>query len=298
MSKTPMIVVDSGELYVFGNLISRHPETPWLFSITDMYKACEKAIKKEAFRKNLKPEAHFLNKRPNQWLRTKDNYSIAKSAASTRKRLTRYGISCGFAVGTDNQPRASVQSKTGSDRDMVIKVVKGGSTKGSNKVVQGTYVCQNWIVQYAAFLNESLSEEITNTFIAVLNGYTDEVTKKVEKNERIAKGTQTRRENKQLNDELVEACGFKKLLPMKVQQGVNEGVLGMAATKYKKLHDIKEPFNDNLTEDQVSIKNMGIILATMRVRNHPKPELNHKEGNLIGLTSGQRARKLAEESKD
>ena len=31
MSKVQMIVVDSGELYVFGKLISRHPELPWLF---------------------------------------------------------------------------------------------------------------------------------------------------------------------------------------------------------------------------------------------------------------------------
>lgn len=298
MSKVQMIVVDSGELYVFGNLVSRHPETPWLFSITDIYKACERAIKKEAFRKNLKPESYFLNKRPNQWLRTKDNYSIAKSAASTRKRLIKYGINCGFATLSDNQPCASVQIKTGSDRDMVIKIVKGGSTKGDNKKVQGTYVCQNWIVQYAAFLNESLCEEITNTFIAVLNGYTEDVTKKVEKNERIAKGTQTRTDNIQLNHRLVEACGLKRIIPMKVQQGVNEGVLGMTATKYKKLHGIKEPFNDNLTEDQVDMKNIGIALATLRIRNHAKEILTHKEGNHIGLTSGQRARKLAEESKD
>ena len=295
MSKVQMIVVDSGELYVFGNLVSRHPETPWLFSITDIYKACERAIKKEAFRKNLKPESYFLNKRPNQWLRTKDNYSIAKSAASTRKRLIKYGINCGFATLSDNQPCASVQIKTGSDRDMVIKIVKGGATKGSNKTVQGTYVCQNWIVQYAAFLNESLCEEITNTFIAVLNGYKDEVTKKVEKNERIAKGTQVRQDNKDLNSELVEACGRKHLLPMKVQQGVNEGVLGMSATKYKKLHGIKEPFNDNLTQEQIYIKNIGINIATYRIHMHKAPRIGQKEGNLIGLTSGQRALKLAAE---
>ena len=48
MSKVQMIVVDSGELYVFGKLISRHPEMPWLFSITDVYKACEIPLKREA----------------------------------------------------------------------------------------------------------------------------------------------------------------------------------------------------------------------------------------------------------
>lgn len=293
MSKTPMIVVDSGELYIFGKIINRHPEMPWLFSITDVYKACEKPIKKEAVRKEKNPNTYFVNRRPSQWLRSKDEDGIKRSARNVRQRIAKYGINCGFSNTSDAQP-VSITFKL-ADKDLVIKIVKGNFKSG---VTQGTYVCQNWIVQYAEFLNESLSEEITNTFIAVLNGYSEEVVKKVEKNEHSAKGTQTRRENKQLNDELVEACGFKKLLPMKVQQGVNEGVLRMSATKYKKLHDIKEPFNDNLTEDQVSIKNMGIILATMRVRNHPKPELSHKEGNMIGLTSGQRARKLAEESKD
>ena len=295
MSKTPIIVVDSGELYVFGSLVSRHPDFPWLFSITDIYKACEKPIRKEALRKGKNPDTFFRTRAPSQWLRTKDEHTIQKSAKSIRKRLTKYGINCGFGVvmSSSTVRRRTVDELT--DTQICMFKVEGGSAKAR---VHGTYVCQNWIVQYAAFLNESLSEEITNTFISVLNGYTEEITLKTRTNECIAKGTQTRRENKQLNDELVEACGRKHLLPMKVQQGVNEGVLGMTATKYKKLHDIKEPFNDNLTEDQVSIKNMGIILATMRVRNHPKPELNHKEGNMIGLTSGQRARKLAEESKD
>ena len=102
--------------------------------------------------------------------------------------------------------------------------------------------------------------------------------------------------NKQLNDELVEACGFKKLLPMKVQEGINEGVLGLPAMKYKKLHGIKEPFNDNLTKDQVDTKNIGIILATMRIRKHEKPELTHKEGKHIGLTSGQYAKRITLEA--
>ena len=96
--------------------------------------------------------------------------------------------------------------------------------------------------------------------------------------------------NKQLNDELVEACGLKKVLPMKVQEGINEGVLGMTATKYKKLHSIKEPFNDNLTEVQVATKNVGIILTTLQLRSHPKTSLTHKEGKQIGVNCGQYAK--------
>ena len=76
---------------------------------------------------------------------------------------------------------------------------------------------------------------------------------------------------------------------MHVQRGINEGVLGMTATKYKKLHDIKEPFNDNLTEDQVDIKNAGIAFATLEVRNHTRSKLSPKEGQEIGKSSGAQA---------
>ena len=308
MSKTPIIVVDSGELYLLGKLVSRHPEFPWLFSITDVYKACEKSIKREAVRKGKSPETYFKTREPGQWIRTKDEYGIQKSSASTRKRLNRYGITCGFGTeNSDAQKRASTLSEsivrprteesdmrrrislnlsTLSDKDIVIKVVKGNFKNGAK---QGTYVCQNWIIQYAAFLNESLSEEITNTFISVLNGYTEEVVTKVQKNENRAKGTQARADNIEFNHRLVEACGLKKLLPMHVQRGINEGVLGMTATKYKKLHSIKEPFNDNLTEDQVDIKNAGIAFATLEVRNHTKSKLSPKEGQEIGKSSGAQA---------
>ena len=291
MSKTPIIVVDSGELYLLGKLISRHHEFPWLFSITDVHKACEKSIKREAVRKGKSPETYFKSREPGQWLRTKNEEGIKRSALSTRKRLIKHGISCGFdARSIDMRRRISIDVYSISDRDTVIKVVKGGSTKGANKITQGTYVCQNWIIQYAAFLNEPLSEEITNTFISVLNGYTEEVVTKVQKNERTAKGTQARIDNIELNNKLVEACGRKSVLPMKVQEGINEGALGMTATKYKKAYNIKEPFNDNVLEIQVATKNIGIILATTKLNMHVKPKLNQREGKQIGKISGELAK--------
>lgn len=289
MSKTPILVVDSGELYLLSKLIRRHQDFPWLFSITDVHKACEKSIKKEAVRKGKNPETYFKSREPGQWIRTKDDYGVQKSSISTRKRLVKHGIYCGFGSNSDMRRRISTNLHNTSDRDLVIKVVKGGATKGSNKTVQGTYVCQNWIVQYAAFLNEPLSEEITNVFISALNGYTKEITTKVQKNENRAKGTRARADNIEFNHRLVEACGLKKLLPMHVQQGINEGVLGMTATKYKKAYNIKEPFNDNLTEDQVDIKNAGIAFATLEIRNHPKSKLSPKEGQEIGKSSGSQA---------
>jgi hypothetical protein len=288
-----MIQVLNQELYVFGKLIGRHPEFPWLFSITDVYKACEIPLKREAKKYGKDPHTTFVSKRPNTWLakNTKEQ-RIDAVAHEVRKRIKKYGVNCGFAsVMTDAAIAASV-----SNKDLCVQIKKGGSTKGTYIATQGTYVAQDLVLSYAGFLNEKLQARINSTFISVLNGYTEEVTKKVEKNERIAKGTQTRRENKQLNDELVEACGAKKLLPMKVQEGINEGVLGLPAMKYKKMHGIKEPFNDNLSDEQVCMKNIGIALSTLRIRKHEKSELSHKEGKHIGLTSGQYARRITLEA--
>lgn len=290
MSKTQLIQVVNQELYVLGKLISRHPEMPWLFSITDVYKACEKPLKQEAVKYGKDPEVTYKSKRPANWLaKNSKDQTIDAVAGRLRKRINKYGVDCGFQKSN----AILVALETLSNKQLCLFSVKGGSSKSKT---HGTYVSQDFIVGYAGFLNEKLKAHINDTFISVLNGYSEEVIKKVEKNERIAKGTQTRRENKQLNDELVEACGYKKLLPMKVQEGINEGVLGLPAMKYKKLHGIKEPFNDNLTKDQVDTKNIGIILATMRIRKHEKSELTHKEGKHIGLTSGQYAKSITLEA--
>ena len=98
-----------------------------------------------------------------------------------------------------------------------------------------------------------------------------------------------------IQNRLHTTCKKKELDSKYVVTGINEGVLGMTATKYKKLHSIKEPFNDNLTQEQIYIKNIGINIATYRIHMHKAPRIGQKEGNLIGLTSGQRALKLAAE---
>ena len=284
MSKVQMIVVDSGELYVFGKLISRHPEMPWLFSITDVYKACEVPLKREAKKYGKDPEAVFTAKRPGPWIQ--NNLVLNRTdavAGRLRRRIKKYGVDCGFQKS--NAVLTALETLT--NKQLCVFSTKGGSAKAK---IHGTYVAQDFIVDYAGFLNAKLKASINDTFISVLNGYTEEVTKKVEKNERIAKGTQARTDNIQLNHRLVESCGLKRIIPMKVQEGINEGVLGMTATKYKKLHSIKEPFNDNLTEDEVDMKNTGISLATFEIRNHAKETLTHKEGKQIGKSSGLRAK--------
>ena len=289
-TKVKMIQVVNQELYVLGKLISRHPDFPWLFSITDVYKACEVPLKREAKKYGKDPEVTYKSKQPNTWLAKNTKESRLDAVAhEVRRRIKKYGVNCGFSsLKTDPAIAGSV-----SNRDLCIQVKKGGSTKGIHLATQGTYVAQDLVLSYAGFLNDRLQARINSTFISVLNGYKDEVTKKVEKNERIAKGTQSRTDNIELNNRLVEACGLKKVLPMKVQEGINEGILGMTATKYKKLHGIKEPFNDNLTEAQIDLKNAGIALTTYSIRTHVKDKLTHKEGRHIGLTCSQYARNVS-----
>ena len=95
-----------------------------------------------------------------------------------------------------------------------------------------------------------------------------------------------------IQNRLHTTCKKKELDSKYVVTGINEGVLGMTATKYKLAFDIKEPFNDNLTEDQVDTKNIGIALATARIRNHVKPKLSNTEGKIIGKDSGELANLL------
>ena len=285
MSKTQLIQVVNRELYVLGKLISRHPELPWLFSITDVYKACEVPLKREAKKYGKDPEKTYKSKRPTNWLSWNSSEERIDSVANKlRKRIQKHGTGCGFGITTKRDARYLASH---TNKELCVQIRKGNFKSGQ---VQGTYVCQDFIIGYAGFLNEKLRATVVDTFISVLNGYTEEVTKKVEKNAVLAKGTQTRVDNIQLNHALVEACGLKQVLPMKVQQGVNEGVLGMTATKYKKTFGIKEPFNDNLSKDQLDMKNTGISLATYTIRNHPKPKLSGREGQDIARASGVRAK--------
>lgn len=138
-------------------------------------------------------------------------------------------------------------------------------------------------------MSDVLNERIIDVFNSVLNGYVGEVTKKVEENDRRAKGTEARKVNKDVNHRLGEACARKSILPMHVQKGINIGTLGMTAAKYMYKFGIGEPFNDNITEAQVDMKNAGIALATMRINSHKKQKLSTKEGETIGRESSERA---------
>lgn len=189
MSKALRVV--NGELYIYGNLISRSSERPWLFSITDVHKACSDIVKKDALEKGKDPEVLFRSKQPNAWLK---NYikedTFAWTSRYVSRRVAKHGISCGFGTSDKFDPRTDpinaaslVATCDLTPQELCMHVVKGGSTRGNSKTTQGTFVCQDFIVGYASFLSVTIEVEIISTFISVLNGHTKEVTKQVKKND-------------------------------------------------------------------------------------------------------------------
>ena len=116
-----------------------------LFSITDVYKACEKPIKGEAKKYGKDPEVTYKSKRPGAWMQGNVTESRIDSAANKlSKRITKYGIDCGF-----QKSNATVPLETLTNKDTCVKVVKGNFSGG---LVQGTYVCQDFSVDYIDFL--------------------------------------------------------------------------------------------------------------------------------------------------
>lgn len=157
-------------------------------------------------------------------------------------------------------------------------------------------LCQLAIVKYIETFSEKFRATVQNSFISMVNGEVETVTEEVEANARKARGTPTRLENKQLQYELIRACGEKKLLPIKPQQGINEGVLGMTGAKYKKYFGVPEPLNDNLSVKQVQAKNVGMILATRAIDDHKDKIISQEAGVEIGRLAALKARVLLDSS--
>ena len=286
-----ILEIKSGELYIHGSHIPRHEEKPWLFSASAVHKALEEVIRKKAKTTRKDEDTYFENSRPAIWVRNnlkKEPY-VEKIANRTRNRIRKFGLTVGFGFCDSRITEANVAEL--EDKELVYSGIKGHGKKA------GTYLCQHAVVDYTASIDADFRHELVDLFTQVVNGNIEEVTEKVVEAEKKAKGTQVRRENIQLNHEFVAECGKKKILPMKAQEGINIGVLGMTATKYKKLHDIPEPFNDNLPVRLVHIKNVGLVIATSTLQEDPRKSISNKEGRMIGIRSGVAARMFFENSK-
>jgi hypothetical protein len=281
-----ILEIKSGELYIHGNHIPRHEEKPWLFSASAVHKALEEVIRKKARRLNKDEDTYFYGVRPAAWASNnfkKEEY-VEKIANRTRNRIRKFGLAVGFGLCHSRMTQALATSMSLTDKELVYSGIKGHGKKA------GTYLCQHAVVDYTASIDADFRHELIDLFTQVVNGNVEEVVEKVVENNKKAKGTQTRRENKQLNDEAVAECGKKGILPMKFQEGINVGVLGMPASKYKEKHDISEPFNDNLPITLVDTKNLALLLGAQELRTDPRKHISNAEGRAIGKTNGIRAR--------
>ena len=277
-----------GELFVFGKQIRAHSEMPWLFCATDLHKACEFFIRRAAVNKGKDSDSAFKSKRPVAWVQwnlADDEDTISEIADITRQRIRERGAYLGIkATSKKSNARYLALLDTLSDKEMILYSRKG------NSPTSGTYLSLHALVQYASFMNKSLHTKIIQSYMDIITGDVDRVTDAVVSASVRAKGTATRAENKQLTYELSEECARKKLLPIKPQQGINEGILGMTATKYKKYFGVAEPLNDNLSVDQVSAKNMAMIMATAVIRHYEKPTISQPDGVIIGRNAALHAR--------
>ncbi len=294
---SPAMEVIQGEMYIFGEKLPRHPEFPWLFSATALHKSCEEAIKLRTEQNGKDPEKFYKAKRPGEWIRFNilgDNNQerIEQYAKHTRARIKKYGPNLGFGLKKSDAINLASQIDSLTDLQVVCVTAKGTSSK----VLQGSYLCQLAIVKYIETFSEKFRATVQNSFISMVNGEVETVTEEVEANARKARGTPTRLENKQLQYELIRACGEKKLLPIKPQQGINEGVLGMTGAKYKKYFGVPEPLNDNLSVKQVQAKNVGMILATRAIDDHKDKIISQEAGVEIGRLAALKARVLLDSS--
>lgn len=279
-----------GELFVFGKQIRAHQEMPWLFCATDLHKACAFFIKRAAVNKGEDPDVKFTSRRPANWIHRNlnDEESISCIAEITRQRIRERGAYLGLKQSSKKSNATAVALlDTLTDKELILYTRKGGASGTA-----GTYLSLHALVQYASFMNKSLHTKIIQSYMDIITGDVERVTEAVLSASVRAKGTATRAENKQLTYELSEECAKKKLLPIKPQQGINEGVLGMTATKYKKYFGVMEPLNDNLTVDQVSVKNMAMLMATDVIRKHAEPVISQKEGAKIGRIAALQARAI------
>lgn len=280
----------NGELFVFGKQIRAHEEMPWLFCATDLHKACAFFIKRAAVKKGEDPDVKFTSKRPVAWVQwnlADDEDTISEIADITRHRIRERGAYLGLKpISKKSNARYLALLDTLTDKELILYSRKG------NSPTSGTYLSLHALVQYASFMNKMLHTKIIQSYMDIITGDVERVTEAVVYASVRAKGTATRAENKQLTYELSEECAKKKLLPIKPQQGINEGVLGMTATKYKKYFGVMEPLNDNLTVDQVSVKNMAMLMATDVIRKHAESVISQKEGAKIGRIAALQARAI------
>jgi hypothetical protein len=177
-----------------------------------------------------------------------------------------------------------------SDLDLVIQT-KAGRYGG------GSYLCQLAIVKYIETFSEKFRATVQNSFISMANGEVETVIEEVEENARKARGTKELEQCREAGVELARVCAEKGIRnTLKVQEGINHGVLGMPGEKYRKLNGLDKPLNDNLTVSQVQQKMHANVFAVEIISSDMRAQIPAKESKPIGLRAGSLASVLSEDS--
>ena len=293
---SPAMEVIQGEMYIFGEKLPRHPEFPWLFSATALHKFCEEAIKLRAEKDGKDPEKFYKAKRPGEWIRfniINNKERIEHYANHTRARIKKYGPNLGFGVRnkSDTKNLAS-QIDSLTDLQVVCVTAKGNSSK----VLQGSYLCQLAIVKYIETFSEKFRATVQNSFISTVNGEVETVTEQVEESARKARGTKELEQCKDSSTRLIKACAEKGIRnTLKVQQGINEGILGMPGERYRKANGLPKPLNDNLTVQQVNGKMYANLYAADEISADERPVIPPSEAKPIGVRAGIFAKLMGED---
>ena len=288
----PAMEVIQGEMYIFGEKLSRHPEFPWLFSATALHKSCEEAIKLRAKKDGKDPEKFFTAKRPGEWIRFNilaptNKERVEHYANHTRTRIKKYGPNLGFGMKKSDGRFLPSQIDSLTDLQVVCVTAKGNSSK----VLQGSYLCQLAIVKYIETFSEKFRATVQNSFISMVNGEVETVTDQIEKARAIAKGSKELERCKEAGVILQEACAEKKIRNgIKVQEGINEGILGMPGEKYRKLNGLQKPLNDNLSLSQIHQKLHANLFAADSIKEDSRAVIPAVESKVFGLRAGLRAK--------
>ena len=283
-----------GELFVFGKQIRAHSEMPWLFCATDLHKACEFFIKRAAVRKGEDAEVKFVSKRPANWIQynLNDEDSVADIAEVTRKRIKERGAYLGLKpVSKKSNASALALLDTLSDKELILYTRKGGAPGTA-----GTYLSLHALVQYASFMNKSLHTKIIQSYMDIITGDVERVLSEVVTCQKRARGSKELEQCKEAGVELARVCAEKGIRnTLKVQEGINHGVLGMPGEKYRKLNGLDKPLNDNLTVSQVQQKMHANVFAVEIISSDRRARIPAKESKPIGLRAGAMASVLCED---
>ena len=293
-SLSSLVEFRNGELYLFDSLVKRHTEMPWLFSATDMHKACRGPIHSAAKKKGKEPSVYFHSKQPSQWLRfnlLNDEERIAKVAGRLREKIKEYGPGMGL-VEMDRKSKLSALSLLSELSELESIVYQ----RPGNSKTSGTYVSLHVLLAYSSFLSVNLKDAILDVITSVISGEVEPVNKVTQANADRAKGSKELEQCKEAGVELARVCAEKGIRnTLKVQQGINEGILGMPGEKYRKANGLPKPLNDNLTVSQVQQKMFANVFAVEIISEDMRASIPTSEAKPIGLRAGTLARVLKED---